>query len=85
MTEGGYEYNAVLIAAMVEITERGPGSPSVDEALFPDMHGPGWALLQLAAGAIGSVVTTDERFMPAAEEERFSHDAAAAESVTPNP
>src|ERR671932_8044 len=50
VTEGGFEYNAVLIAAMVALAEAGPGTPSVDSALFPKMKGTGWALLALAAG-----------------------------------
>src|SRR3954462_8290399 len=54
VTEGGYEYNAVIIAAMVALAESGPGTPSVDAALFPRMKGTGWALLALAAGAAGS-------------------------------
>src|SRR3954451_12280460 len=39
VTEGGYEYNAVLIAAMAALAESGPGTPSVDAALFPRMKG----------------------------------------------
>ena len=31
-TNGGYEYNAVLIAAVLALAETGPGSPSVDSA-----------------------------------------------------
>ena len=44
VTEGGCEYNAVLIAAMVAIAESGPGKPSVDSAAFPKLKGTGWAL-----------------------------------------
>src|SRR3954462_3653532 len=54
-TEGGYEYNAVLIAAMVALAESGPGKPSVDAALFPRMKGAGWALMGLAPGPRRSV------------------------------
>jgi hypothetical protein len=35
----------------------GPGEWSLDEALGIRSSGPGWALVQLAAGAIGSSVT----------------------------
>ena len=31
VTNGGYEYNVVLIAAVLALTETGPGSPSVDD------------------------------------------------------
>jgi putative oxidoreductase len=60
VAEGGYEYNAGLLAMMVALTEAGPGKPSVDDALFPRLKGTGWAVLQLAAGTIGSVLATSE-------------------------
>jgi len=56
VTGGGWEYNAVLIAAVTALAEHGPGSPSVDSALFPRMHGPAWALASLAGGVAGSYV-----------------------------
>lgn len=54
VTNGGYEYNAVLIAAVIALTEVGPGEVSLDHALGTERSGPGWALLALAAGAAGS-------------------------------
>jgi putative oxidoreductase len=60
VTEGGYEYNAVILAAMFAITEHGPGPVSVDRALLPRMKGTGWAVLQLAAAAAGSYLTTEK-------------------------
>lgn len=51
---GGYEYNAVLIAAALTLAEIGPGSPSLDSALGMDMYGPGWAFAALAAGTAGA-------------------------------
>src|SRR3954463_8821648 len=50
VTEGGYEYNAVLIATMVAIAESGPGKPSVDAALFPRMKGTGWGRVAVGGG-----------------------------------
>jgi len=61
VTNGGYEYNAVLIATMLVLAESGPGRPSVDEARFPWMRGKGFALAQFAAAAAGSYLAT-ERF-----------------------
>jgi putative oxidoreductase len=61
---GGYEYNAVLLAAMAGLADIGPGRPSVDEARFPWMKGSLFALAQFAAGAIGSYLVT-ERFSEA--------------------
>ena len=51
---GGYEYNLVLLAIVFGVTDLGPGEWSLDEALGTRRSGPGWALAQLAAGAIGS-------------------------------
>jgi putative oxidoreductase len=53
-TDGGYEYNAVLIAAVAALADHGPGALSVDSARFPRMHGPAWAAAAVAAGVAGS-------------------------------
>jgi putative oxidoreductase len=49
-TDGGYEYNVVLIAAALALAEVGPGKPS----LGSDWHGPKAALAALAMGVAGS-------------------------------
>jgi putative oxidoreductase len=54
VTNGGYEYNLVLLATMVAITENGPASPSLDEVLLPRLKGSRLAALQLAAAIAGS-------------------------------
>ncbi|MBV8219805.1 MAG: DoxX family protein [Solirubrobacterales bacterium] len=54
VTNGGYEYNAVLIAAVIALTEVGPGDLSLDHALGSERSGPAWALFALAAGAAGA-------------------------------
>jgi putative oxidoreductase len=61
VTGGGWEYNAVLIAAMAAIVDQGPGRPSIDAALYPRLKGPGLALLAIGAGVAGSFVATSER------------------------
>jgi putative oxidoreductase len=53
-TQGGYEYNLTLIAALVALVETGPGPFSVDHALGADRRGPAWALGSLALGAAAS-------------------------------
>ena len=63
-TNGGYEYNLALIAMMAALTEVGPGRPSVDDALFPRLRGTGWAVAALAAGAVGSYLTTERLTEP---------------------
>ncbi|HEX4467445.1 MAG TPA: hypothetical protein VH025_09680, partial [Solirubrobacteraceae bacterium] len=53
-TDGGYEYNLVLLGAVMAITDAGPGAFSLDAAAGRSRWGAGWALAQLAAGAAGS-------------------------------
>jgi putative oxidoreductase len=53
-TKGGYEYNAVLIAAASILAEVGPGKLSVDGIRGVDRSGPAWALAALALGAAGA-------------------------------
>jgi putative oxidoreductase len=66
VAEGGYEYNLVLLAALFAINDVGPGEFSLDERLGIRRAGAGWAIAQLAAGAIGStaVVAMGERQPP---------------------
>jgi putative oxidoreductase len=67
--EGGWEYNAVLISALVALIDAGPGELSVDAALGRDEWGSGWALGGLALGAAASAAAiTLGRRAPAPEE-----------------
>ena len=52
--EGGWEYSAVLVAALLAITEAGPGGASLDRKLGIELSGPGWALAAIAAGVGGA-------------------------------
>jgi putative oxidoreductase len=54
-TEGGYEYNAVLMAVVFAVTAVGPGNWALDHELGFDLSGAGWALAALAAGAVGGL------------------------------
>jgi len=56
VTEGGYEYNLVLIGAVNSLVEAGPGAPSVDGALGLRWCGPVWALASLGGGLAGAAV-----------------------------
>jgi len=58
VTQGGFEYNAVLIGAMAALVETGPGAPSVDAALMPRLKGPLLAALSIGAGVAGSFLAT---------------------------
>jgi len=80
---GGYEYNAVLIAALAALADHGPGRPSVDAARFPRLHGPFWALASLGAGIAGSYLATSPPVNepPAGEPTgRFTREQQAAQA-----
>ena len=70
VANGGYEYNAVLIAAVLALAEVGPGEHSLDHALGTELTGPGAALLAAAIGIAGAV---------------GAHQAAAAYPAPPTP
>jgi putative oxidoreductase len=54
VSDGGYEYNLVLIAAVLALVDAGPGSLSLDGALGTEHSGPAWTLAALAGGALGA-------------------------------
>ena len=51
--KGGYEYNLVLLAALLALADDCPGDASLDAALGSGASGPLVAIGQLAAGALG--------------------------------
>lgn len=51
---GGYEYNAVLIAAAASLAESGPGGLSLDALRGKEKSGALWGLFSLVAGAAGA-------------------------------
>jgi putative oxidoreductase len=55
LSNGGYEYNVVLIAAVLVLVEAGPGGHSLDAARGHERSGTGWTLAALAAGALGAL------------------------------
>jgi putative oxidoreductase len=80
VTDGGYEYNLVLMAIMVALADVGPGDFSLDHALGTEVKGPLVALLALAGGVAGATVMT--RTTPEAAEPVKAPDA---ESAVPAP
>jgi putative oxidoreductase len=56
-SNGGYEYNLTIIAALLLLADAGPGPISIDAAFGIEESGPGVALAAAAAGVIGSTVT----------------------------
>ena len=56
---GGYEYNLVLITAVLAVVDGGPGEYSLDSALGIGNTGPAWAAAALAAGAVASTAAIE--------------------------
>ena len=75
----------VLLGAVFAITDLGPGAWSLDEALGTRRSGPGWAVAQLLAGALGSAcaVALGERLgsQEATSEATGAAQAEAAEAA----
>jgi putative oxidoreductase len=83
ITNGGYEYNVVLIAAVLALAEVGPGELSLDHALGQERTGPGWAVLALAlgvAGAVGAHIAAESTPAPPAPPETPSPVEASTNS-----
>ena len=55
VSDGGYEYNLVLIALLLALAETGPGSPSVDAARRTEFTGSKAALVAAILGTLGAV------------------------------
>ncbi len=82
-TEGGYEYNAVLIAAAFGVTAAGPGAFSLDALRGRKRWGDGWALAELAGGLAGSALAVElgQRLKRRAEERERVAAARAADAA----
>jgi putative oxidoreductase len=65
VSDGGYEYNLVLIAAALALAETGPGSPSIDGDKSYGAKGALLALLLGAAGAAGAHAYAESQAAPA--------------------
>ncbi|MFC5950620.1 DoxX family protein [Pseudonocardia lutea] len=66
-TQGGWEYNAVVLAAVFGLAATGPGALSLDHLLGIERKGAGVAAAQLAAGLLGSAVVAALAKAPAAQ------------------
>jgi putative oxidoreductase len=58
-TEGGYEYNIVLVATLLALVDGGPGELSFDRVLRLHDTGVGWALAALGGGLAGSTFAVE--------------------------
>jgi putative oxidoreductase len=84
VSNGGWEYNAVVVAAMTALADSGPGKPSVDAVRFPHLRGPAVALMSLAAGVLGSYLAT-ERFGTSGGPQEGSYDEGGDPATTDAP
>jgi putative oxidoreductase len=57
-TQGGYEYNLVLIMALLALADMGPGDLSLDHALGIEIKGPLVALAALGGGIATATLLT---------------------------
>ena len=81
ITRGGYEYNLVLIAALLGLVDGGPGDLSADRALGIHDTGPAWALAALAAGAAASALVIELGRTPVARDAAGEPDPEAVDEV----
>ena len=58
-SQGGYEYNLVLLASLYAIADVGPGTISLDALRGKNRSGAHWALMAVGVGALGSWVSTE--------------------------
>jgi putative oxidoreductase len=83
---GGWEYNAVLIGALVVLAEQGPGAVSLDRLLGTERSGALWGIGALALGAAAStaVIEAGHRAAPAVapEETGSPYPDTAGDPVT---
>ena len=56
ITDGGFEYNLVLLALAFGVSGIGAGAWSLDRVLGLDLAGAGWALAELALAGIGAIL-----------------------------
>jgi putative oxidoreductase len=92
VAQGGWEYNAVLIAALTALIDAGPGDVSVDALAGRDEWGPGWAVGGLALGGAAAAAAIalgrrggspqDTTPSPASDVARAASDGTAGDPTT---
>ena len=83
-SRGGYEYNLVLIAALLSIVDGGPGELSLDRLLGIHDTGPWWALSSLALG-VGTSAAVIEFGQRMAARQNAGDGAGSAREAKPDP
>jgi putative oxidoreductase len=82
VNKGGYEYNALIIAAAIALAADGPGAVSIDGLFRSRRSGPQWAIASVVLGLGGAAATLaiSERLKPA-DEADATEDAASSEDA----
>jgi putative oxidoreductase len=76
-TDGGYEYNLVLVASAFALAAVGAGKWSLDHVLSLHVAGAGWALAALGAGILGGLGAIVAARLETARREPPAHPTAA--------
>jgi putative oxidoreductase len=85
-SDGGYEYNLVLISIAFALGCAGPGGWSIDHALGLNTGGVGWGLAALGAGVLGGMgMLIAARGGGGAQRDRKPAAARTAPSPVPEP
>ncbi|MEL7977867.1 DoxX family protein [Isoptericola sp. F-RaC21] len=78
-SNGGYEYNLVLVAALADLAEGGPGELSLDRALGIERRGARWAVGAVALGVSASFLNAAlSRRLRARQQDGTDDDTATA-------
>ncbi|ADB52328.1 DoxX family protein [Conexibacter woesei] len=80
-SNGGWEYNAVVIATVFAVVDAGPGALSLDAVRGRERWGSGWALAQLGAGMAGSAVAIAQGRRNAAARQAAAEPAPPADAA----
>jgi putative oxidoreductase len=82
VTNGGYEYNLALMAALIALADVGPGELSLDHALGIEVKGPLVALLALGGGiGTAALLTRSQAEQPTGAEVAASEGQPAQEQA----
>jgi putative oxidoreductase len=82
-SDGGYEYNLVLIASLLALVEAGPGSPSLDAVRGREQWGTSWTVLTLLLGAGGAAAAHAYAESQASVEQPPAEPTPATPSTSP--
>ncbi|MDQ2621439.1 MAG: DoxX family protein [Actinomycetota bacterium] len=79
-SNGGFEFNLVMIAALLILAESGPGKCSVDRALGTEKTGPGSVVFALAGGALASALLIEQGRRLAAGSDDGAEESGSSDS-----